>query len=54
MIDRRMITTFLIQYANTSSSKEVKLQMLDAMSKILLFGEEERSVLGLAKRKDLP
>jgi len=42
MIDRRMINKFLVNYANPHSSKEVKMQMLDAMSKILGFSIEDK------------
>ena len=42
MIDRRMINKFLINYANPNSSREVKMQMLDAMSKILAFTIDEK------------
>lgn len=51
MIDRRLINTFLINYANPLSSKETKMQMLDAMSKILGFSLEEKQTLGLAKKQ---
>ena len=42
MIDRRVINTFLINYLNPSSSQQIKLQMLDSMSKILVFSIEEK------------
>jgi hypothetical protein len=47
MIDRRMITQFLLNYVNPKSNHQVKLQMVDAMSKILEFKNEERAILGL-------
>lgn len=50
MIDRRMINKFLVNYANPSSSRDVKMQMLDAMSKILGFTIEEKQTLGLIKK----
>lgn len=50
LIDRRIINKFLINYANPSSSREVKMQMLDAMSKILGFSIEEKQTLGLVKK----
>jgi len=53
MIDRRMITTFLVQYANPKSDSRTKQHMLDAMSKILCFTIEEKQTLGLAKRTKL-
>ncbi len=49
MVDRRIINKFLVNYANPSSSFEVKLQMLDTMSKILGFSHEEKQTLGLIK-----
>ena len=42
MIDRRMINTFLVQYANPKSDDNTKSKMLDAMSKILGFTMEEK------------
>ena len=42
MIDRRMINTFLVQYANPKSDDATKSHMLDAMSKILGFTMEEK------------
>jgi len=53
MIDRRFINKFLVNYANPLSSKETKMQMLDAMSKILGFTLEEKQILGLAKKQSL-
>ena len=42
MIDRRMINTFLVQYANPKSNSSTKQHMLEAMSRILLFTIEEK------------
>jgi hypothetical protein len=42
MVDRRLINKFLINYLNPTSSTQVKLQMLDTMSKILGFTIEEK------------
>ncbi|CDW82092.1 viral a-type inclusion protein repeat containing protein [Stylonychia lemnae] len=50
MVDRRMINKFLINYVNPNSSRDVKFQMLDAMSKILGFTMEEKQSLGLIKK----
>jgi len=50
MIDRRMITTFLVQYANPKSDSKTKQHMLDAMSKILCFSLEEKQTLGLVQK----
>ena len=49
-MDRRIINKFLVNYLNQQSSKEVKIQMLEAMSKILAFSIEEKQQLGLVKR----
>jgi hypothetical protein len=54
-VDRRIINKFLVNYPNqqSSSSKEVKTQMLESMSKILAFSIEEKQQqqqLGLVKR----
>ena len=53
MIDRRMINTFLVQYANPKSDEGTKAHMLDAMSKILGFTMEEKQVLGLVQRQQI-
>ena len=39
MIDRRLINTFLVQYASPKSNTATKMKMLDAMSKMLQFSE---------------
>jgi len=53
MVDRRIINKFLVNYVNQNSTREVKLQMLDAMSKILGFTIEEKQMLGLIKKPSL-
>ena len=53
MIDRRMINTFLVQYANPKSDDDTKQKMLDAMSKILGFTMEEKQALGLVKKQSI-
>ena len=53
MIDRRMINTFLVQYANPKSDEDTKSKMLDAMSKILGFTMEEKQALGLIKKQTI-
>ena len=50
MIDRRLINKFLVNYVNPASSHQTRMQMLDAMSKILAFTIEEKQTLGLAKK----
>lgn len=50
MVDRRIINKFLVNYANPLSTTQVKLQMLDTMSKILGFSIEEKETLGLIKK----
>ena len=49
MIDRRLINTFLVQYASPKSNNATKLKMLDAMSKMLQFSEQEKVDLGLVQ-----
>lgn len=51
MVDRRMINKFLVNYVNPGASQQTRMQMLDAMSKILAFTIEEKQVLGLAKKQ---
>ena len=51
MIDRRMINTFLVQYANPKSDELTRHHMLEAMSKILGFSMEEKQALGLVQRQ---
>ena len=53
LIDRRMINTFLVQYANPKSDFKTKQNMLDAMSKILCFSIEEKQNLGLVPKTKL-
>jgi hypothetical protein len=50
MIDRRMINKFLVNYASPQSNQQVKMQMLETMSKILGFTMEEKQMLGLVKK----
>ncbi len=47
MVDRRMINQFLVNYLNPKSNSTTKLQMIDALSKILEFSNDERTLLGL-------
>lgn len=42
-----------MNYVNPTSSRETKMQMLDAMSKILGFTIEEKQALGLIKKQSL-
>ena len=39
LIDRRLINTFLVQYASPKANHATKLKMLDAMSKMLQFSD---------------
>lgn len=50
MVDRRVINQFLVQFVNEKSTKEIKQQMLDAMSKIMGFSMEDKIALGLVKK----
>ena len=47
LIDRRLINTFLVQYSNPKSNHATKMKMLDALSKMLLFSDQEKLELGL-------
>lgn len=49
MIDRRLINTFLVQYASPKSNNATKMKMLDAMSKMLQFSDQEKLDLGLVQ-----
>jgi hypothetical protein len=42
MVDRRMINTFLITYLSKQNDRAIQQRMLQAMSKILDFTEEEK------------
>ena len=53
MIDRRMINKFLVNYLKHSSDQIVKQQMLEAMSKVLVFSVEEKEMLGIVKKEVL-
>ena len=53
LIDRRMINTFLVQFAHPKSDAKTKQHMLEAMSKILCFSIEEKQSLGLVQRTKL-
>ena len=47
LVDRRMINQFLVTYLNKSSNRQTQTSMLQAISKILQFTEEEKATLGL-------
>lgn len=51
MVDRRIINKFLVNFVNSQSSQQVKIQMLETMSKILAFTVEEKQTLGLLAKK---
>lgn len=42
LIDKRMITGFMVQFLNPKATPSTRKSMLDAMSKILNFTESER------------
>ena len=46
-IDRRIITSFLIQFLQKKNDATVQLSMVQSMSKVLEFSEDERKTLGL-------
>lgn len=47
MIDRRMITQFLVNFMSPKASAQMRSQIADALSKILQFSNEDRAALGL-------
>mmetsp|Transcript_9901 Transcript_9901/g.7444 ORF Transcript_9901/g.7444 Transcript_9901/m.7444 type:complete len:84 (+) Transcript_9901:187-438(+) len=53
MVDRRMINKFLIEYLKHFNDAAVKSQMLESMSKVLVFSMEEKESLGLVKKEQL-
>mmetsp|Transcript_21073 Transcript_21073/g.20220 ORF Transcript_21073/g.20220 Transcript_21073/m.20220 type:complete len:85 (+) Transcript_21073:1414-1668(+) len=53
MVDRRIINKFLIEYMKHFSDTQVRHQMLEAMSKVLVFSIEEKEVLGIVKKEHL-
>ena len=46
-VDRRMINQFLVNYLDKSSNRQTQDHMLQALSKILVFTEDEKKKLGL-------
>ena len=50
MIDKRMISKFLVNYFDTSTNFKTKLQILETMGCILDFSGEEMEKIGLLKR----
>ena len=48
LVDRRMITQYLITFMQKQHDRSTQLAMMQAMSKILQFTEEEKRSLGLA------
>lgn len=47
MIDRRMITQFLLNFMSPKATPLMRTQIADALSKILQFSNDERAQLGL-------
>ena len=47
MIDRRVISQFIIKFLQKKDEADVQMGMVLAMSKMLDFSEEERKTLGL-------
>lgn len=43
MIDRRMITQFLVNFMSPKASAQMRSQIADALSKILQFSNEDRA-----------
>lgn len=47
MIDRRVISQFIIKFLQKKDESDVQMGMVLAMSKMLYFSDEERKTLGL-------
>jgi len=51
LIDKKVITTFLVKYFEPNASFPVKLQILETLSSILHFSEQDRVKLGLHRKR---
>jgi myosin heavy subunit len=49
MIDKRIITTFLLNYLNEKNNNKVKIQMLKALAEMLGLNQEQRTKIGLGQ-----
>lgn len=53
LIDRRLITTFLINYLNEANSDKVRYQMLKALAGMLELDSEQKQKIGLVQDEGL-
>lgn len=53
MIDRRLITTFLINFLNEENTEKMKLQMLRPLAEMLGMTQSERAKVGLEQQNGL-
>ncbi len=51
VIDKKVISNFLLSYFNINNSYHTKLQVLETLSSVLNFSEEDRVKVGLQKQK---
>lgn len=51
MIDKKIISNFLVKYFDLRSDYTVKLQILETLSSVLNFTHEEKEKIGLQKAK---
>jgi hypothetical protein len=48
LIDRKVINSCLIQFLRPDTNEDVKTQILNTMSRILQFSNDEKRVIGLS------
>lgn len=53
MIDKRLISTFLINYLNEKNNAKIKLQMLRALAEMLGLNQEQRIQIGLVQEQGI-
>ena len=53
MIDKRLISTFLINYLNEKNGSKIKIQMLRALAEMLGLDQEQRVKIGLVQDQGL-
>ena len=49
MIDKRIISTFLLNYLSEKNNSKIKNQMLRALAEMLGFNQEQRIKVGLGQ-----
>eukprot|EP01016_Furgasonia_blochmanni_P046707 TRINITY_DN6771_c0_g1_i9.p1 TRINITY_DN6771_c0_g1~~TRINITY_DN6771_c0_g1_i9.p1 ORF type:complete len:141 (-),score=62.37 TRINITY_DN6771_c0_g1_i9:46-468(-) len=51
LVDKRVVSKFLVNYFDLNTKYHVKLQILETLSSILSFTEDERNKIGLHKQR---